>query len=151
MKLIPTTILVFLLSTSLLSAQPKLEEGFNIQTISEGWDQLTGLEFDEDGTLYVLDKRGIVWLVKEGQKIDTPFLDIRDEVANHGDMGLLGFALDPNFKENGYCYAFYLSDYNNVLNEGKPNFDPTASILWRSTIARAVSYTHLTLPTICSV
>jgi len=139
MRFLLSTLLLVLLPV-LLFAQPKLEEGFNIQTISEGWEQLTGLVFGEDGTLYVLDKRGIVWLVKDGQKEEKPFLDIRDEVANHGDMGFMGFILDPKFSENGYCYAFYLSDYNNVVNEGKPDFDPTANLLWRSTIARVARF-----------
>ena len=137
-----STIILFLLFTTsaFLAAQPQLQEGFQIQTVSEGWGQLTGLEFGEDGTLYILDKRGIIWLVKEGKKLDTPFLDIQDEVANHGDMGLMGFELDPDFRENGYCYVFYLSDYNNVINEGKPDFDPKASLLWRSTIARVARF-----------
>ncbi len=133
-------LLLLFITSSFIAAQPQLQEGFQIQTISEGWDQLTGLEFGEDGTLYVLDKRGIIWLVREGKKLETPFLDIREEVANHGDMGLMGFVLDPHFQENGYCYAFYLSDYNNVINEGKPDFDPTANLLWRSTIARVARF-----------
>ena len=70
-----STIILFLLFTTsaFLAAQPQLQEGFQIQTVSEGWGQLTGLEFGEDGTLYILDKRGIIWLVKEGKKLDTPF------------------------------------------------------------------------------
>ena len=125
---------------SILFTQPQLQEGFNIQTISDNWGQLTDLHFGADGTLYVSDKRGIVWLVKDGKKLETPFLDIQDEVANHGDMGFLGFILDPDFQQNGYCYAFYLADYNNVVNEGTPSFDPKANLYWRATIARVARF-----------
>ena len=131
---------LFLFFTTITFSQAQLPDGFNVQTVGEKWVQPTGFVFQEDGTMYVLEKSGIIWVVKDGVKLDTPFLDIRDEVANHGDMGLMGFVLDPDFQSNGYCYAFYVADFHHVVNEGKPDFDPSASLLWRATIARVARF-----------
>ncbi len=132
--------LSFIFFINLALSQVQLPAGFNVQTVGERWVQPTGLVFQEDGTMFVVEKSGLIWLVKEGKKLDTPFLDIRNQVANHGDMGLMGFVLDPNFKLNGYCYVFYVADFHNVVNEGKPDFDPTASSLFRATIARVARF-----------
>ncbi len=134
------TFFLFLFFTTKIFSQAQLPDGFNVQTVGEKWVQPTGLVFQEDGTMYVLEKSGIIWVVKDGVKLDTPFLDIRNEVANHGDMGLMGFVLDPDFQSNGYCYAFYVADFHHVVNEGKPDFDPSASLLWRATIARVARF-----------
>ena len=60
-----------------------------------------------DNEILVLEQKGVVQLVKDGNISKTPFLDIRDRVHRPlfpGDeMGLLGFAFDPNFNENNYC------------------------------------------------
>ena len=34
---------------------------------------------------------------KDGHKLDEPLVDIREEVLNWSDNGLVGFALDPIF------------------------------------------------------
>ena len=136
----PLILILFILFINTTLSQVQLPEGFNVQTVGERWVQPTGLAFQEDGTMFVIEKSGLVWLVKDGEKLDTPFLDIQNEVANHGDMGLMGFVLDPNFQLNGYCYVFYVADFHNVVNEGKPDFDPTASSLFRATIARVARF-----------
>lgn len=58
--------------------------------------------------LVVMQKNGIVQLIKDGVRRETPFLDITDRVATDGELGLLGIAFHPQFATNGYIYTNYL-------------------------------------------
>jgi len=66
---------------------------------------------DGSGRLFVLEKKGVVAVVADGQLQAAPFLDIRDRVGSSGnEQGLLGIAFHPDFKQNGFFYV----DYTNV-------------------------------------
>ena len=62
--------------------------------------------------IFVVEQDGIIRFINSGELQDIPFLDITDRVQSPfypGDeRGLLGFALDPNFKQNGFFYVNYV-------------------------------------------
>jgi glucose/arabinose dehydrogenase len=64
-----------------------------------------------DGTnrLFVVEQRGIIQVFENDATTDkkTVFLDIDGRVASGGEMGLLGLAFHPNFKQNGCFYVNY--------------------------------------------
>lgn len=64
-----------------------------------------------DGTnrIFVLEQPGVIKVFDNNPetKEAATYLDIRDKVDDGGEMGLLGIAFDPNFKENGYFYLNY--------------------------------------------
>ncbi len=134
---------LFLSIGNLLSAQfgqSSLPDGFVVQWESTNWDLPVGLLFDEEGTMYVWEKGGKVWMVKDGERLATPLIDISDEVGNFGDLGLLSFVLDPNFKENGYFYLYYAVDQYHLLNAASPSYDVTQNTYWDASIARVTRY-----------
>ena len=53
------------------------------------------------GRYFVLEQRGVISTVTNGQVDATPFLDISNKVEYGGEMGLLGLALHKNFATNG--------------------------------------------------
>ena len=78
-----------------------------------------GLKFDapveytyaNDGTnrMFIIEQPGKIKVVDQAtgaKKADT-YLDIRNKVSYGGEMGLLGLAFHPNFKQNGYLYVNY--------------------------------------------
>ncbi|MEM8557127.1 MAG: PQQ-dependent sugar dehydrogenase, partial [Bacteroidota bacterium] len=67
----------------------------------------TSMAFAPDGRLFVTEKQGRIMIVKNGQKLNTPFLSLTDEVLNSGDRGMTSVAIDPNFAQNQYVYVFY--------------------------------------------
>jgi glucose/arabinose dehydrogenase len=70
--------------------------------------RLTDLQADGSGRLFVLEKRGFVRIIKNGQLSPDPLLDITDRVNDKSnEMGLLGLVLHPNFSQNGYFYVNY--------------------------------------------
>jgi hypothetical protein len=68
-------------------------------------------------------------------------LDISEEVGAWEDHGMLGFALDPNFRANGYIYLLYVVDRYYLLNFGSPNYNPNSNAYFDATIGRITRYT----------
>lgn len=125
-------------------AQPlpiDLPPNFIDELYSPGWRSAVGFEFDANGRLYAWSKPGLVYIGEDGQQLEQPLLDIREEVASYGDHGLLGFALHPNFLNNGYFYLYYVVDRHHLLYYGTPDYSPAADIKDEATIARITRYT----------
>ncbi len=63
---------------------------------------------DTDGRLFVVEQDGTIVIVRDGQRQEPPFLDIRDRVnARANEQGLLSMAFDPDFATNGTFYVYY--------------------------------------------
>lgn len=88
-----------------------LPSGFQQTTVIEELDEPTALQFSADGRVFVAEKAGIV-KVYDGIADQTPqeFADLRTEVYDAGDRGLLGLALDPEFPARPYVYVLYAHD-----------------------------------------
>ncbi|MEZ4775528.1 MAG: PQQ-dependent sugar dehydrogenase [Bacteroidia bacterium] len=122
----------------ILLAQPP---GFADQLVVSGFNKPEGIAFAPNGLMYVWDKPGIVYVVENGVKLPTPLIDISEEVANHNDLGLSGFALDPDFWTNGYYYLLYNVDRHHLLHYGTTSYSATANEYNNATIARLTRYT----------
>jgi hypothetical protein len=57
--------------------------------------QATAFAFLPDGRILITTKNGIVRIVKNGELLATPFIDLRDRVNDYWDHGLLGVEVDP--------------------------------------------------------
>ncbi|HKQ67751.1 MAG TPA: PQQ-dependent sugar dehydrogenase [Polyangiaceae bacterium] len=130
-------------SVASVSQAVTLPGGFTDATVGTGWNQATGMLFATDGRLFVWEKAGKVWIVENGVKAATPFIDLSEEVGNWRDFGLLGFALHPDFYDNGYVYLLYEVDYYHLKNYGTAGYRPVAANLDKQhdTIGRLVRYT----------
>jgi len=53
---------------------------------------------------------------------------------------MLGFALNPNFRVNGYIYVLYVVDRYHLLRFGDPNCGPNANDYNVATISRLTRY-----------
>ncbi|WP_435353517.1 NPCBM/NEW2 domain-containing protein [Emticicia sp. SJ17W-69] len=132
------TIFIITIILASINVEAQLPDGFVDQLHSSDWQAPTGLTFDASGKMYVWEKDGRVYIVKNNEK--TLFIDISEEVATYGDYGILGFALDPNFMTNGYVYLYYIVDRYYLLHYGEEEYDPYMS--WEgATIARVTRYT----------
>ncbi len=60
-----------------------------------------------DPRLFVVEQAGRVRIVKDGQLLGTPFLDISGRVRSGGERGLLSIAFHPDYASNGFFYASY--------------------------------------------
>ena len=73
------------------------------------FQRLTNMVQPDDGSgrFFATEQQGIVYVFREGGQAEV-FLDIHSKVLTRGnEEGLLGLALDPNFRENRYFYLYY--------------------------------------------
>ena len=62
---------------------------------------------------FVVEKSGTIQLVQHRDQSESlPFLDLRDQVYNFSESGLLALAFHPNFKENGRFFVYYTAKEN---------------------------------------
>lgn len=57
-----------------------------------------------DSRLFVVEKGGRIRIIKNGQLLTTPFLDITPRVATGSEQGLLSLAFHPSYRTNGFFY-----------------------------------------------
>ncbi|MFG0329491.1 MAG: PQQ-dependent sugar dehydrogenase [Phycisphaerales bacterium] len=57
--------------------------------------------------LFVMQRQGLVRIIRDGQILPTPFLDLEPIVRARVDGGLLGMAFHPDFEDNDYFYVYY--------------------------------------------
>jgi glucose/arabinose dehydrogenase len=69
-----------------------------------------------DGTsrLFIVEQPGRIRLVKDGQMLARPYLDIVKKVESQGECGLLSVAFHPKFADNGYLYVDYTTRAPNL-------------------------------------
>ena len=85
--------------------------GFQDKAAISGLVQPTVVEFASDGRVFVAEKSGLI-KVFDNLEDPTPtiFADLRTNVHNFWDRGLLGMALHPNFPTMPYVYVLYTYD-----------------------------------------
>jgi len=140
-KIYPLLLLLLVTFCSNIPTALAQPTGFSDELVIDGWSQAVGVAFDANGKMYVWEKGGRVWTVENGVRATEPLIDISEEVGNWRDFGLVGFALDPNFLNNGYIYLWYVVDRHHLLNFGTPNYNANASSEKEATIARLTRYT----------
>jgi glucose/arabinose dehydrogenase len=85
--------------------------GFSEQVAFTGLNSPTNVAFSPDGRVFVAEKSG---LIKVFDSLDDPtpsvYADLRTEVYNYWDRGLLGLALHPDFPADPRIYVLYTHD-----------------------------------------
>src|SRR5918995_7499324 len=106
-----STVLLTLLPSAAANAAVTLPSGFQESVAFGGLNNPTAVQFAPDGRVFVAEKSGLI-KVYDGLSDTTPdtFADLRTNVYNFWDRGLLGLALDPNFPTNPSVYVLYTYD-----------------------------------------
>jgi glucose/arabinose dehydrogenase len=109
------------------AAEPALLPGFQDEVVFAGLEQPTNFVFAPDGRVFVAEKPGRIKVFDSlSDPEPTVFADLRGDVYDNGDRGLLGLALDPKFDEGRpYVYALYTWDHvlsNESWNPEEPEY-----------------------------
>ncbi len=133
-------LILFLSNGAFIHAQ--LPENFSDQILDLDIEMAMGIEFDESGRMFIWEKAGRVHIVDtNGIQLPMPILDIHEEVGNWRDHGLLGFALDPNFFNNGHFYLLYAVDRHYLLHYGTSEYNADSTSTNQASIGRVTRYT----------
>ncbi len=63
---------------------------------------------DGSGRLFVVGRRGRIWIIQDGEVLPVPFLDIAERVDSASwEQGLLSIAFDPDYAVTGEFYVYY--------------------------------------------
>ncbi len=87
-----------------------LPYGFISEIVTEGMNLPTSFALAPDGRIFVAEKAGRVRVIKEGQLLETPFVDLSGEVNDAADRGLMGIAVHPKWPASPYLYVAYVYD-----------------------------------------
>jgi glucose/arabinose dehydrogenase len=104
---------------TLAAADPALPPGFQDEVVFGGLNKPTAVRFAPNGMVFVAEKNGKIE-VYEDLEDETPelFKNLTVETYDHGDRGLLGLAIDPEFPAKPYVYALFT--YDHILGEEAP-------------------------------
>lgn len=90
---------------------------------------------DGSHRLFVVEQEGVIRVVKNGQVLPVPFLDLSRLASCCGELGLLGLAFHPNYERNGYFYVNYTrkEDWVTVIarytvSKNADKADPTSAL-----------------------
>ncbi len=93
------------------AAGASLPPGFQEEIVFSGLTEPTAVRFSPDGRVFVAEKSGLVKVFDNlSDTSPTVFADLRTQVHNFWDRGLLGLALAPNFPTNPWVYVLYTFD-----------------------------------------
>lgn len=99
--------------------------GFQQKAAISGLTNPTNVQFSPDGRVFVAEKGGVVKMYDSlTDTSPTIYADLRTEVDNYWDRGLLGMALAPGFPADPKIYILYT--YNGVIG-GPPGRWPSSN------------------------
>jgi glucose/arabinose dehydrogenase len=110
--LVLASLTALVLSTGPAAQAATLPAGFQESTVISGLANPTVVRFAADGRVFVAEKRGVV-RVYDSLTDTSPdvFADLRTNVYNFWDRGLLGMVLHPDFPAQPYVYVLYTYDH----------------------------------------
>ncbi len=121
------------------------------EIVAAGYAQPTAIDWSPDGkNMYVAEKAGVVKVVRDGNQIGSPVINISSIVNNVADRGLLDIAIHPDLDDGSpYMYLLYTYDppevYQNAANQyaGPDKVGNRAGRLMKVTLDSATNYTTI--------
>ena len=98
--------LVGLISPTGASGAVALPEGFFAEPVLRVGAP-TAIAFTPGDSLLIATKRGRLLLLQPGAKRPTTVLDLGRRICDQAERGLVGLAVDPDFRMNRFVYLFF--------------------------------------------
>ncbi len=106
-----------------------LPSGFQETTVISGLQEPATFRFAPDGEVFVAEKPGRILVYDSIEDTEpTVFADMRTNVYDKDDHGILGMTIDPQFPTRPYVYVLY--SYNHILGESNAPGSPEAAPKW---------------------
>lgn len=69
---------------------------------------------DSSRRIFIVQQSGEVRIVKGGQLLSKPFLNIANLVNYYHEQGLISIAFHPNYRNNGFFFVYYNNTKGNI-------------------------------------
>jgi glucose/arabinose dehydrogenase len=81
----------------------------DLEPVAEGLDSPLGVTHAGDGSgrLFIVEQTGAIRVMRDGEILDEPFLDVGGMIVAGGEQGLLGLAFHPDYARNGRFFVDY--------------------------------------------
>jgi len=109
-RLFLITFVIAALSSLSQAAPPQ----FHLEKIATGLERPLFVTHDNTPRLFIVEQPGRIRVMRDRQLLETPYLDIVNQVESHGECGLLSVAFHPNFAKNGLLYVDYTTKHPNL-------------------------------------
>ncbi len=123
--LLKIVMLVFFISSLLVfysffqnkNALPPIR--LKLKLVTKGFTSPVGMACAKDGSnrLFVIEQSGKIKIVKNGELLPEPFMDLSKKLDRlniaYSEKGLLGMAFHPGYKTNGRFFVYYSANYDN--------------------------------------
>jgi glucose/arabinose dehydrogenase len=100
----------------------------DLELVADGFEQpLYAISAgDGSGRLFIVEQPGRIFILRDGQRLEQPFLDIVDIVGSSGsEQGLLSVAFSPNYNQDGQFFINYTdNDGDTVVARYQVSADP---------------------------
>ena len=91
------------------------QQRFRVQQVASGLDHPWGMAFLPEGDMLITERGGQLRMVREGRLLPQP-VDGLPAIEQHGQGGLLGIALHPDFERTRWVYLAYAGREGKHLN-----------------------------------
>jgi glucose/arabinose dehydrogenase len=92
-------------------ASATVPAGFTDTAVITGRTHPTSVSFAPNGQIFVTEKSGEIWSYNSlSDTAPTLVADLRTQVDNYVDRGLLGLAVPPNYPTDNHLYVLYTYD-----------------------------------------
>ena len=110
-----------------IDAAVAIPAGFTEQVVFTGLTRPTKVVFSPDGRVFIAQKNGQIKVYDStSDTTATVFADLRTNVYDYEDFGLIGLALAPNFPADPYVYVSY--SYDGVIGGSAPTYNDTCAV-----------------------
>jgi glucose/arabinose dehydrogenase len=88
-----------------------------LETVASGLESPVDVVASDDGTgrIFVVEQGGRIRVVRGGDLVEQPFLDISERLTSGGERGLLGLALHPDFPDDPRFFVDYTDLEGNTV------------------------------------
>jgi glucose/arabinose dehydrogenase len=87
------------------------QSAYRFELVSDEFERPLYLTHAEDERLFVVEQRGRILIIENGELVGAPFLNIEELVRDtDNEQGLLSVAFDPDYAENGFFYVYYTGE-----------------------------------------
>lgn len=108
--LLPLTFVIFQACSDATGPAPDpfVPADITVELVTDAVDRPNSFAVPPDGSrFYVTEQYCCVRIVSEGQVLPEPFLDLRGQLAEANEWGLLGIAFHPEYPSSPYVYVSY--------------------------------------------